>query len=159
MNLTPNADLHYASIGARGLALILDYLLLSAHFFPITRFVKGTWMMTSTDHIWNGIFDPICLVFLIIIIAYFILWEGLASTTPGKALLRIKIVTYEMQPISMKQSLLRFAGRLVDGIGANLTGVVIMLCNPRRQRMGDIWAKTLVVKRKPKKKYTAIPRR
>jgi len=157
--MTRGTDIHYASIGLRGFALLLDYLLLSAHFFPITRLVKGTWMMTSSDHIWNGIFDPICLVFLIIIIAYFILWEGLASTTPGKAALRLKIVTYDMQPISMKQSLLRFAGRFVDGIGANLTGVIIMLCNPRKQRMGDIWAKTLVVKRSPKKEKTTILQR
>lgn len=104
--------------------------------------------MNMSDHDWGGIFDPICLVFLIIIIAYNIFWEGLASTTPGKALMGLKIVTYTYQKISMKQALLRFAGRMIDGIGANLTGIIIMHYNSRNQRLGDLWAKTLVIKKR-----------
>jgi uncharacterized RDD family membrane protein YckC len=136
-----------AGIWIRGFALFLDYLILCAHFFPIGYLVKGTWLMFPEDHIWGGIFDPICAVFLVIIIAYFILFEGFLSTTPGKTLLGLRIITESGGKISMLQSLVRFAGRFVDGIAANLVGVLIMLNNPHRQRLGDKWAKTLVVRK------------
>jgi uncharacterized RDD family membrane protein YckC len=136
-----------ASIMLRGIAIMADFLLLSFHFFPVTRIVKGTWLMTRADHHWwGGIFDPICLAFLIIIVLYFILFEGLLAITPGKALCGLRIIKLDGSKAGMKESLLRFAGRMIDGIGANLCGVIVMLCNRDRRRVGDFWADTLVVK-------------
>jgi uncharacterized RDD family membrane protein YckC len=142
-----NIEFKVASIGIRGLAMLLDYLILSLHFFPIGYLVKGTWLMTSEDHLWGGIFDPICAVFLVIIIAYNILFEGFFSLTPGKAILGIRIIGEDGYKIGFGKALIRFAGRMVDGIAANLVGVIIMLGNERRQRLGDKWARTLVVKK------------
>lgn len=137
-----------AGICRRGLALMIDYLIMSAHFFPATYMVKGTWMMGRSDHIWSGIFDPICAVFLVIIIAYFVLFEAFMSSTPGKALLNMRVCNASGNPISFKQSLIRFGGRMVDGIGANLLGAIIMMNNSRHQRLGDKWAGTFVVMRR-----------
>jgi uncharacterized RDD family membrane protein YckC len=142
-----SSDLRTAGILRRGIAAVLDYLILSAHFFPITYLVKGTWLMDRSDHLWDGIFDPICLVFLIVIFAYFILFEGFLSTTPGKSMLQMKVLKITGERIGFRESLIRFAGRFVDGIAANLVGVLIMLGNPRRQRLGDKWAGTEVLQR------------
>lgn len=65
---------NYAGLLPRFLALLADLVLFCACFFPITRLVKGVWLMSPRDHAWvNGwfIFDPVCLVFLIIIGLYF----------------------------------------------------------------------------------------
>lgn len=137
-----------AGILIRGAAIGIDYLILSLHFFPVTKVVKGVWIMGSEEHIWEGIFDPICAVFLVLIFAYMILFEGWWSRTPGKALLGMMVITNEGQPIGMRRSLIRFAGRFVDGIAANLVGVLIMLNDPCRRRMGDKWAGTMVIRRK-----------
>jgi uncharacterized RDD family membrane protein YckC len=130
----------------RGFAQLIDYLILSAHFFPAAFLVKGTWLMTSKDHIWGGIFDPICAVFLVIIFAYFILFEGFLSFTPGKIILGLRIIDIDQKKISMKQSLIRNAGRLVDGIFMHIVGIIVIIKSPQKQRLGDKWAGTFVVR-------------
>jgi uncharacterized RDD family membrane protein YckC len=142
------SDMKPAGFIIRGLALLIDYVILAAHFFPAAYLVKGTWMMSRADHNWwGGLFDPICAVFLVIIFAYFILLEGFFSTTPGKIMLGIKIISLNNGSISMKQSLIRNAGRLADGLFMHLVGIIVIIKNPRKQRLGDIWAKTIVIKK------------
>lgn len=102
--------------------------------------------MMPSDHAWGGIFDPICAAFLFIIFTYFILFEGLLSTSPGKAILGLGIRNAQNQKITLKQSLIRNVGRMVDGIFFHLVGIIIMSQNQQRQRLGDIWAKTYVIK-------------
>ncbi|MCP4686195.1 MAG: hypothetical protein GY867_12220, partial [bacterium] len=43
----------YAGLGKRFAALAVDFFLLSLVFFPVTRLVKGVWMMSSQDHAWG----------------------------------------------------------------------------------------------------------
>jgi hypothetical protein len=80
----------YAGVWCRFAALVLDVVFLSAVFFPVTRIVKGTWIMTAADHRWvRGWFvtDPLCLIFLAVIFLYFLFLEGLPGCTAGKRLL------------------------------------------------------------------------
>ena len=44
--------IHYAGLWERFLALLADTLLFCACFFPITRLVKGVWLMSPHDHRW-----------------------------------------------------------------------------------------------------------
>jgi uncharacterized RDD family membrane protein YckC len=131
----------------RGFAQLIDYIILSTHFFPVAFLVKGTWFMTSKDHIWGGIFDPICAVFLVIIFAYFILTEGFFSFTPGKIILGLRIIDRNQKKISMKQSLIRNAGRMVDGLFMHIVGIIVIIKSSEKQRLGDKWAGTFVVKK------------
>ena len=60
---------HYAGLWPRFLALFIDFLLFCALFFPVTRLVKGVWLMSPADHKWNYgyiITDPLCIAFLIL---------------------------------------------------------------------------------------------
>jgi len=77
----------YAGIWQRFLALVVDGCLFCTLFFPITRIVKGVWIMSPNDHLWaQGLFitDPICILFLVFMFLYFVLFEGLAGATLGK---------------------------------------------------------------------------
>jgi hypothetical protein len=63
----------YAGLGIRFAALVIDTLLFGAVFFPVTRLVKGVWLMSAGDHRWSvGLFitDPLCLAFLAVMVAY-----------------------------------------------------------------------------------------
>ena len=44
--------IRYAGLWERFLALLVDFLFFCAIFFPVTRIVKGVWLMTPKDHNW-----------------------------------------------------------------------------------------------------------
>ncbi len=129
----------------RGLAFLIDFIFLSCFFFPITYWHSGKWVMSYADHYW-GISDPICLVFLVIILAYFILMEAYVGWTVGKKVLHMRVVNQEGQKIGLSRSATRNLLRIVDGLPAfNILGMVLIGSSPRGQRFGDRVAKTYVV--------------
>jgi len=140
----------YAGVGVRFAALLIDFLLLSVLFFPATRAIKGTWLMSAADHVWSvGWFvsDPLCLTFLAIIVAYFVLSEGLWGATPGKRLLRLEVISADGSKVSITQGLVRNILRAVDSLPAfNVLGVILILRSPERARFGDRVAGTRVVR-------------
>ena len=130
----------------RGIALALDFFFISIFFFPATYLYSGKWIMNYEDHYW-GITDPICLVFLFIIFAYFILMEAYVGWTVGKRILGMRLVDGTGNRISLSQSLVRNLLRMVDGLPAfSIFGVILIASSPRGQRFGDRIAKTYVTK-------------
>jgi len=130
----------------RGIAFLLDFVFLSIFFFPATYLYSGKWMMGPEEHLW-GISDPICLVFLFIIFAYFILMESYAGWTVGKKILGMKVVDEAGNKIGLSKSITRNLLRMVDGLPAfNILGIILIIASPKGQRFGDRIAKTYVVK-------------
>jgi len=130
----------------RGVALILDFLFLSIFFFPATYLYSGKWVMGPEEHLW-GISDPICLVFLFVIFAYFTFMEAYVGWTIGKRILSIRVVDEAGNKIGLSKSLLRNLLRLVDGLPAlNILGIVLIACSAEGQRFGDRVAKTYVIR-------------
>ena len=135
-----------AGVVYRGIAFALDFIFLSVFFFPATYLYSGRWIMSYEEHLW-GISDPICLVFLFLIFAYFILMEALFGWTIGKKLLGMRVVDEAGHKIGLLKSLIRNLLRLVDGLPAlNILGIILIACSPRGQRFGDRIGKTIVVK-------------
>jgi len=90
--------IRYAGLFPRFMALLYDLLIFCAVFFPVTRIVKGVWIMSPQDHRWvNGLLitDPLCIVFFIIMVLYFIFLEGFAGATAGKWLAGICVLDEE----------------------------------------------------------------
>jgi uncharacterized RDD family membrane protein YckC len=141
--------LHYAGIWSRFAALLLDFLLLSAVFFPITRLVKGVWLMQPGDHLWSyGWFvsDPLCVSFLTVIFLYFSLLEGLAGATFGKWMLGLRVVRPGKGRPGFVRGIIRNVSRLVDALPIlNILGVILIATSPERARFGDRVARTRVV--------------
>ena len=138
----------YAGAWIRGFAQAIDYAFLSLFFFPTTYIVKGTWLMLPEDHLWI-IFDPLCAIFLIIIFAYFIFSEGLTGLTIGKLIFGLKVLTVGGKKITLRQSVIRNFGRLVDGLPMfNIFGIISIVKSPIKQRIGDKMAKTIVERRR-----------
>ena len=141
---------NYAGLGSRFLALLIDSLLFCAVFFPITRITKGVWLMAPADHLWRFgwfISDPICLIFLLVIVVYFVVLEGLFGRTIGKWLIGIKVVTVEGAMPGLTRALVRNLLRLVDGLPAfSILGIVMIAVSAERTRIGDVVAGTRVVR-------------
>ena len=130
----------------RGIALAIDFLFLSIFFFPVTYLYSGKWIMSPKEHLW-GISDPICLVFLFIIFAYFILMEAYVGWTVGKRVLGIKVLDSTGNKIGLAKSLIRNLLRFVDGLPAlNILGIILIINSPRGQRFGDRIAQTYVIR-------------
>jgi uncharacterized RDD family membrane protein YckC len=127
----------------------VDFLLLSTVFFPVTRLVKGVWLMQPSDHRWvSGWFvtDPLCVAFLLAIFLYFSLLEGLAGATLGKRALGLRVVGPEARRPGLGRAVLRNVLRLVDALPAlNILGVILISTSSERARFGDRVASTRVV--------------
>ena len=147
--LTTQRSLHYARLWVRFLALAADGILFCLLFFPVTKLVKGVWVMSSSDHLWGYgwlVTDPICIAFLVIIAIYFIVLESLFGATLGKYLLGLRVVQLNGTRPGLVKSILRNLLRLVDGLPfMSILGVVLILTSPERTRVGDRVAGTRVV--------------
>ena len=140
----------YAGVGPRLAALAIDLVVLSCAFFPVTRVVKGTWVMSAADHHWSSgwfVTDPLCLVFLGVMLLYFVLLEWLAGGTPGKHLLHLRVVRASGGRVGLRRSLLRNVLRVVDGLPTlGLVGAILISLTSERTRVGDLVAGTRVVR-------------
>lgn len=105
------------------------------------------------------------------LIAYFVLdwfygglfeayWNG---QTPGKRLMRIRVVSDEGQPINAWQAMLRNFLRSADalpplpiGLPTYLLGLSTATMNDRYQRLGDLAAGTMVVIEEPQRHYGLV---
>jgi len=146
-----NNHIKYASLTQRFLALVIDFLCLSLIFFPITKIVKGVWIMSNQEHQWSYgwfITDPLCISFLIVIILYFIILEGTIGATIGKKVLGMQIITNDGSKIGLWQAVVRNFLRIVDALPAfNILGVVLIIKSPENARFGDRIAGTRVILR------------
>ena len=141
-------EFRYAGLLKRFLALMVDFLLFCAFFFPITRIVKGVWLMAPNDHNWvRGWFisDPICLIFLVIMALYMVILESFGFTL-GKWLLGLRVVSTNGRQPGLWKSLVRNALRLVDSLPTlNILGIILIQRCADHARFGDRIAGTRVI--------------
>ena len=74
------------------------------------------------------------------------LLEWVGGTSVGKFLFKVQVVSMDGGPLTPKQALVRNLARFVDNLILFPAGVLALLDSPLRQRLGDKWAKTIVVK-------------
>jgi len=119
-------------------AMMIDNLLAMAISVPIGARIPGIpnsirWLLIS-------------LVYL----GYFAVSEAIWSKTIGKKLFNLKIVRMNGEPLSWTDATVRSLLRLVEVnpflLGA-LPGALTVMFSTRKQRIGDMLAKTLVVRK------------
>ncbi len=148
-----------ASIGNRFLAVAID------HFFQyLLMLIVAVVVIASTNGITSlgniGIFEEmskwtiailIILVFLIFT-GYFVFFEWLWNgQTPGKRFLKLRVLREDGRPITFWEALARNFLRLFDAVpGVVLpfysVGLIVIFMSNRDQRIGDIFAGTVVVR-------------
>lgn len=124
----------------RVLAFLIDYLLSFALALGVSVALLFSQTITSTG--------VLIIVIGVLLIGYYIIPEGLWGQTPGKAVFGVIVVSSDGSPIDMRAAVIRNVLRLIDGFGNYVVGLVVMLLTDRRQRIGDIAAQTVVVKKR-----------
>jgi uncharacterized RDD family membrane protein YckC len=148
-----------ASIGNRFLAVTIDHFLQYLLMIIVAVvFIISTNGIASLGNI--GIFEEmskwtiailIILIFLIFT-GYFVFFEWLWNgQTPGKRILKLRVLREDGRPITFWEALARNLLRLFDAVPGVILpvysiGLIVIFMSGRDQRIGDIFAGTVVVR-------------
>ena len=151
-----------ASIGNRFLAATIDHFI---QFFSIgiaiwiLYYVAGSGMADD-----DGAFTKLAgeapkwavaiMVFIVFLLftGYFILFEWLwDGQTPGKRMLKLRVIRDDGRPITLWEAAARNLLRVFDAIPGIVipiysVGLIVIFLNSRDQRVGDIFAGTVVIR-------------
>jgi len=84
----------------------------------------------------------VCGLLVLVVYSYF---EGRFGKTPGKWLLRIRVLGTDLRPCGFGRALLRNLLTFVDGFFNFLVGALLVALTENWQRLGDLAARTIVV--------------
>jgi uncharacterized RDD family membrane protein YckC len=144
-----------AGIGSRFLAVLTDSFIqgttLVILFFGLVLIlsaapkVPGT--TRATDAATGWFLAAVFLFYFLLYWGYFSLFEAFWNgQTPGKRLLKIRVIKDSGRQITLFEALARNLIRVVDALPSfYLIGVITMLCNREQKRLGDLVAGTIVV--------------
>ncbi len=146
-----------AGVGSRAVAQLLDTLIMAAMYgVLIGVVVNGLQFLPRWAVLTFVIVTSVATPFV-----YYILFEWREGCTPGKRVLRIRVVTEAGAPIGLRESAVRNVLRVIDMLPLlYVLGGTVAMCSARSQRLGDMAAGTLAV-RLPKgyKEERVIPGR
>ena len=137
-------------IGRRVLATILDLLLLGVVGGVLAApgaLIDALGDGRAAEGFSGFLFSTGGLAAMIIAFAYFAIMEGRFGQTLGKMALGIKVVREDDgRAPGTRAAVLRTLMRIVDSIGSYAVAFVVALVSGKNQRLGDMVAKTLVVR-------------
>ena len=137
-----NVGIHQnvAGIGDRILAFIIDTLILIVYSILTSLAIAGLGM--GTKELWVY-YLAIGLPFFL----YYLLWESFNNgKTPGKAIMKLKVVRLDGSRPRFNQYIVRWLLRLVDiTLSSGGVAVVSILLSGKGQRLGDLAAGTTVI--------------
>ncbi|MHC1686930.1 MAG: RDD family protein [Methanothrix sp.] len=144
--------INYASFGDRFLGSFIDYLIALA-LFIITLFI-----IQSSSIVFNLIppyfyyFTIYYLVSFVVVVGYFIFFEGIKGQTIGKMISHTKVVKENGSKCDLFAASIRNLLRIIDFLPAYyILGALLISRSKKAQRLGDRVAKTIVVKVKQKR--------
>ena len=83
----------------------------------------------------------------VIWLVYFPYFESTTGQTIGKKVMSIKVVKEDGKKLTMSDAIIRTVLRIVDALPtAYIIGLIVMLVSQKKQRIGDMAARTIVVK-------------
>jgi uncharacterized RDD family membrane protein YckC len=124
-------------LALRWLGTVLDWLILGS-LLLVPDWLLGNERYQQTIWIWLGL-----------IVLYYPVLEGLWGRTPGKLIAGTAVVDAAGRPPGIWKSVLRTLARLFEVNPLFLGGIpagIVMLNSETRRRVGDMWAKTYVVR-------------
>jgi uncharacterized RDD family membrane protein YckC len=127
-------------VGRRAVAVIIDSVLLMIVGWALAMAVGQT--SSGGFNLQGG---PAFLWFLIAM-AYYVVMEATSGGTLGKKAMGIRVVTADGGKISWGAAIIRNLLRIVDGLFFYLVGAIVVWVSKSKQRLGDMAAKTLVVR-------------
>lgn len=153
-------DFPLAGLGSRFVAIMLDYLLQGAVVTVLVILAAVLLSGSTGNTVAHAAGDAAPTKWTIAVLisipfllewGYFGLFEAFWNgQTPGKRIMKIRVIQQTGRPASLLESLGRNLVRFVDYLPAfYIIGVISMFVTRRQQRLGDLIAGTLVVHERP----------
>jgi uncharacterized RDD family membrane protein YckC len=133
----------YVSVGRRFLAFVVDLILSTVWSAPFTEVVRTPGHVEY--RLVGGRFVAVTLIWFV----YYVAMETAVGGTVGKLVTGIRVVGRDGSKPDLAASLKRTVLRAVDGfpyVIPYLVGAIVVWSSPARQRLGDRWAGTHVVR-------------
>jgi len=144
----------YAGVLHRILAVIIDHIILGIVAFIIAMPLGVSAMTFSAAGM-----NPMAMaanmmswvvfgaLILIIWLLYFPYFESTTGQTLGKRVMGIKVTKEDGKKLSFGDALIRTVLRIVDALPfAYIIGLIVIMVSQKKQRIGDMAVKTIVVK-------------
>lgn len=150
------AEVRYASVGRRFLALLVDNLLFVLLVAPLIRPDELPTLQGSAYEIQLPATSVISI--LAAWLLYLVLTERFLGGTLGKLMTGLRVRGDDGAKITLWQSVIRNLARAIDAFPwavPYLTAAISTQMSSRRQRLGDRWASTYVVTRASEKAVAA----
>lgn len=138
--------------GARLIDMIVHYIIWYGAAFVISISINlyAAFTGVPTSEIYSNSDSSRLIAFFLALFgsfAYSVFSEYISGATLGKLIFKIRVINSEGSPISFKAALIRSTALFVDEMFVGLVAYDNMKKTPLRQRYGDKWANTVVVKR------------
>src|ERR671917_846627 len=143
---TPSVGANVHVTGRRVLATLVDGVVLGLVFVVMSMlFWTSSAQGAQASASLSGL--PF-LIYLVLVFAYYILMEGYLGQTVGKMLLGIRVIREDNGGVpGLKAAAIRTVLRIVDGLFSYLVAFIAVLASAKNQRLGDMAANTLVVRK------------
>ena len=150
-----------ASIGNRFLAVAIDHFVQYFSMFVIAWIFLsiagyGGSDIANADQLFSEMpkwtIAIMILVVFLVFAAYFIVFEWLWNgQTPGKRLLKLRVIREDGRPLTLWEAIARNLLRIGDAmpgfvIPVYSVGLIVIFLSSRDQRLGDIFAGTVVIR-------------
>jgi uncharacterized RDD family membrane protein YckC len=151
-----------ASIGNRFLAVTIDHFIQFLSMFVIVWIMlslagySGSDVVDASDKVFNEMPKWVTAILIIALFltfaGYFILFEWLWNgQTPGKRLLKLRVIREDGRPLTLWEAIARNLLRIGDAVPGFIipvysVGLIVIFLSSRDQRLGDIFAGTVVIR-------------
>ncbi|AYZ10443.1 RDD family protein [Chryseobacterium arthrosphaerae] len=149
INTSQNVNISFtiASIGERMLAFIVDLLIRVAYIVAILYLFFNIF---DLGYLLNGLDEwSVRAVYIILtfpVYIYPVVLESLMEgQTPGKRLMKIRVVKIDGYQAGFGDYMIRWIFRIVDVSFAGIVGLISMVVSKNNQRLGDIASGTAVI--------------
>lgn len=155
INTTQNVNINFplAEQGQRVAAHLIDVTIKAIYIYAVIMIIETANIRISLDG-WS--INAIYVISLAPAMFYSLLFEYFnEGRTPGKLLMRTRVVKIDGYQADFIDILTRWAMRIIDiQFGFGLIGLIAMSRNAKRQRLGDIAAGTSVISVKNTVEFT-----
>lgn len=147
-----------ASIGNRFLAVAIDHAIqYLAIFFAAWIFLSASGIdvsgpLTDPADLPGWVIAVMIIVLFVLFAGYFVLFEWLMDgQTPGKRLMKLRVIREDGRPVTLWEAITRNLLRIFDAAPGFLVpvysvGLLVIFLNRRDQRVGDLFAGTVVIR-------------